>query len=82
MHLPGWIKRRQNEALSDKFHQHAARLSDAELRTWGTTLGQHAAQRCELAALNPADDVGEIRDSANALQAVADELEQRASRRS
>lgn len=78
MNLTGWLKRNRPETPSTRFHKHAARLTDTELRIWGTTVGQHAAQRCELAALNVADDVGEIRDSAHALHAVADELERRA----
>ncbi len=81
MKLPRFGRRPRSEPAPTAFHRHAARLADAELRVWGTTVAQHAAQRCELASLNPSDDVGEIRDSAQALQAVADELEKRLQRR-
>jgi hypothetical protein len=78
MNLPGWLKHNRPETPSSRFHKHAARLTDSELRSWGTTVGQHAAQRCELAALDPRDDAGEIRESAHALHAIADELDKRA----
>ncbi|MFE6745970.1 hypothetical protein ACFVGM_08975 [Kitasatospora purpeofusca] len=60
-----------------KAHRHAGRLPGQDLRAWGTTVALHAAQVCEKASGDVRDDIGELRDCAEALQAVADTLEAR-----
>lgn len=69
--------KRPPAAPRSKARRYAASLGLEELRTWGETVGQYAAERCRKAALDVRDDVGEIRECAEALSAVADELESR-----